>query len=116
MNERCSSPELATTCLSPPTEIARWIPDAGCLHAKPYYDAWVSTTLAAFSQQQSDELYREKKDIVQRLKKNFDLLNQESLLRNSRCRLHDDEGNVESFLTDIPIVDEAVVGRIRIKR
>ncbi|CAG9577649.1 unnamed protein product [Danaus chrysippus] len=34
---------------SPTTEVAKWAPDCINKHTKPYYEAWIDTTLTAIS-------------------------------------------------------------------
>lgn len=64
---RVLSPELfMKRNASPPTEVAKWAPSCINHHTKPYYEAWVDTTLAAISKcSKKDKLYFEKQNIVE---------------------------------------------------
>lgn len=64
---RVLSPELFMKGnASPPTEVAKWAPSCINHHTKPYYEAWVDTTLAAISKcSKKDKLYFEKQNIIQ---------------------------------------------------
>ncbi|RVE54900.1 hypothetical protein evm_000267 [Chilo suppressalis] len=60
------SPESLVRGNSPQTEVAKWAPASINKHTKPYYEAWVSTTLAAISKaSKRDKLFLEKQHILQ---------------------------------------------------
>ncbi|KAH9637570.1 hypothetical protein HF086_014210 [Spodoptera exigua] len=55
------SPDCSKEVVSPPTEVARWAPASIDEQTKPYYEAWVNTTLAAISKNtKKDKLFYEK--------------------------------------------------------
>lgn len=55
------SPKSSKMIVSPPTEVARWVPASIDEQTKPYYEAWVNTTLAAISKNtKQDRLFYEK--------------------------------------------------------
>lgn len=61
-----TSPDLSVRMRSPPTEVAKWAPSSINRHTKPYYEAWVNTTLAAISKNsRKDKLFMEKQNILQ---------------------------------------------------
>lgn len=64
--KRNSSPEMQTGNASPPpTEVARWAPASVNPHTKPYYDAWVNTTLAAISRNAAkDKNFLRKENLI----------------------------------------------------
>lgn len=58
---------------SPPTEVARWAPSSVDKHTKPYYEAWVNTTLAAISKNKNrDKLLNDEKFMLQSFRKAFE--------------------------------------------
>ncbi|XP_050360267.1 uncharacterized protein LOC126780053 isoform X1 [Nymphalis io] len=57
--------------VSPPTEIAKWAPNSITDHTKPYYEAWINTTLAAMCSKK-DRLYLEKKKIWKTFQKSLE--------------------------------------------
>ncbi|CAG9790608.1 unnamed protein product [Diatraea saccharalis] len=60
------SPESLVRGGSPPTEVAKWAPSSINKHTRPYYEAWVSTTLAAISKaSKKDKLFLEKQHILE---------------------------------------------------
>lgn len=69
--KRLSSPEFLKKP-SPKTEIARWGNSSVSSHTKPYYEAWVSTTLAAVSKisnEDKDKMLIEKDKIIECLQR-----------------------------------------------
>ncbi|XP_022832329.1 muscle M-line assembly protein unc-89-like [Spodoptera litura] len=60
--QKCAlSPDSSKMIVSPPTEVARWAPASIDEQTKPYYEAWVNTTLAAISKNtKQDKLFYEK--------------------------------------------------------
>ncbi|CAH1642795.1 unnamed protein product [Spodoptera littoralis] len=60
--QKCAlSPGSSKMIVSPPTEVARWAPASIDEQTKPYYEAWVNTTLAAISKNtKQDKLFYEK--------------------------------------------------------
>lgn len=61
-NRHMPSPDISIRDnISPPTEVARWAPSSIDRYTKPYYEAWVNTTLAAISKSsKKDRLFYEK--------------------------------------------------------
>ncbi|CAD0207053.1 unnamed protein product [Chrysodeixis includens] len=95
------SPDLSTGDMrSPPTEVARWAPACIDRHTKPYYEAWVNTTLAAISKcSKKDKLYFEKQ--------------RKSILQSfHRAILEDRPQTPELFYANF--ADEKYTGRIKI--
>lgn len=71
------SPPMERGAMSPTTtEVARWVPRSIDDHTKPYYEAWVNTTLAAITKNNRDgdqnELYLKKKNIIQSFQRALD--------------------------------------------
>ncbi|KOB70630.1 Fad-dependent amine oxidoreductase [Operophtera brumata] len=63
---RVTSPVLPVKGASPPTEVAKWAPSCISHHTKPYYEAWVDTTLAAISSGSNrDKLFFDKQRFIQ---------------------------------------------------
>lgn len=62
-----SSPTRSQDGDSPPTEIAKWSTDIS-EHTKPYYEAWINSTLAAISNK-NERMYLEKQKIIKSFKK-----------------------------------------------
>ncbi|XP_075989952.1 uncharacterized protein LOC142985582 [Anticarsia gemmatalis] len=56
-NRRMSSPDYSRH--SPPTEVAMWAPSCITKHTKPYYEAWVDTTLTAVSKAPKEKVLYE---------------------------------------------------------
>ncbi|XP_045508873.1 uncharacterized protein LOC123704535 [Colias croceus] len=51
---------------SPPTEVAKWAPNCLNKHTKPYYEAWVDTTLAAITKfSEKDKMFLEKQNLIE---------------------------------------------------
>ncbi|KAL0858517.1 hypothetical protein ABMA27_012379 [Loxostege sticticalis] len=93
------SPPLPTKVHDPPTEVAKWAPSSINRHTKPYYEAWVSTTLAAISKNsKKDKLFLEKQNLLQ------------SFQRTLAERPETPELMYENF------TDERYTGRIKVKQ
>ncbi|XP_063836401.1 RAD51-associated protein 1-like [Ostrinia nubilalis] len=98
-SRRIASPVLSVKARSPPTEVAKWAPSSINRHTKPYYEAWVSTTLAAISKNsRRDKLFLEKQSILQ------------SFQRALTERPETPELVYENF------TDERYTGRIKVKQ
>ncbi|XP_028172407.1 nucleolin 2-like [Ostrinia furnacalis] len=98
-SRRIASPVLSVKARSPPTEVAKWAPSSINRHTKPYYEAWVSTTLAAISKNsRRDKLFLEKQSILQ------------SFQRALTERPETPELVYENF------TDEKYTGRIKVKQ
>ncbi|KAJ0169335.1 hypothetical protein K1T71_015219 [Dendrolimus kikuchii] len=69
-NKHVTSPEASIGKVSPPTEVAKWAPSCINEHTKPYYEAWVNTTLTAIARDGgNDELMLEKQRIIESFKR-----------------------------------------------
>lgn len=98
-NDYGGSPDLSVRMRSPPTEVAKWAPSSINRHTKPYYEAWVNTTLAAISKSsRKDKLFLEKQNILQ------------SFQRALAERPETPELVYENF------TDEKYTGRIKVKQ
>ncbi|KPJ12614.1 hypothetical protein RR48_02247 [Papilio machaon] len=51
----------------PPTEVVKWEPSCLTSQTQPYYEAWVDTTLTAFSKYSDEEKYIMEKDLLKAL-------------------------------------------------
>lgn len=66
-----ASPTRSQDGDSPPTEVAKWSTDIS-EHTKPYYEAWINSTLAAISNK-NERMYLEKRKIIKSFKKALEL-------------------------------------------
>lgn len=101
---RISSPEhpYHHSPVSPPTEVARWAPASIDPQTKPYYEAWVDTTLTATSK-------HTKKD-----KDKYLYEYQNRLLQSFRRALEERPKSPELFYSKF--ADERYAGRIKIRQ
>ncbi|XP_046975984.1 uncharacterized protein LOC124542096 [Vanessa cardui] len=81
--------------VSPPTEIAKWAPNTITDHTRPYYEAWINTTLSAICNKK-DETYLEKKKIWKTFQKSLE------------------DGSFSPDLIYENFTDERFTGRIRV--
>lgn len=97
------SPDLSTGDMrSPPTEVARWAPACIDRHTKPYYEAWVNTTLAAISKcSKKDKLFFEKQ--------------RDSILQSFQRAIHEDRPQTPELFYE-NFADEKYTGRIKIRQ
>ncbi|XP_047542974.1 MATH and LRR domain-containing protein PFE0570w-like [Vanessa atalanta] len=65
------SPVRERNGVSPPTEIAKWAPNSITDHTRPYYEAWINTTLSAICSKK-DGLYLDKKKIWKTFQQTLD--------------------------------------------
>ncbi|KAG6438516.1 uncharacterized protein LOC115453402 [Manduca sexta] len=74
MRRHVTSPDMSVTrrVRSPPTEVAKWAPTSINHHTKPYYEAWVDTTLTAFSKNNKDQQFLDKQAIIRSFKRAFE--------------------------------------------